>query len=73
MLPILNYLEVVELKLLLGHVGCVDRHLHVLLHVPENAPFIIVKLSMGAKQLTEKADKQSDRQTKRTRGKTQIL
>ena len=28
------HLEVVELQLLLGHVARVDRHLHVVLHVP---------------------------------------
>ena len=28
------HLEVVELELLLRHVACVDRHIHVLLHVP---------------------------------------
>lgn len=29
------HLEVVELELLLRHVAGVDRHVHVLLHVPE--------------------------------------
>jgi hypothetical protein len=31
------HLEVVELQLLLRHVGRVDRYVHVLLHVPERS------------------------------------